>query len=546
MTDSFAQTNSQTNSIWMTTSPIKRMASLERDVEVDVAIIGAGITGLTAADLLKRAGKTVAVIDLGRIGFGETGHTTAHLTEMLDLEYRDLISNFGIEGGRLACQASRKAIQRIEANVDAYGIDCDFARVSAWKYTEARSEIDNLEEESEAALKLSVPNSLVFDTPLPFPVERAMRLDHQAQFHPLKYLSALARQVDGGGSYIFENTRAIDVEEGEPCKVITEHGTITAKDVIVAANVPVLNKFFLITKIAAYRSYAIAFKNQRAWDSNHLFWDTEDPYHYIRREDIDGETYLIVGGEDHKTGQDGHTETHFRALEEWCRKRFEFDQVDFRWSGQIIHPVDGLPYIGRNSMSDNVFVATGYSGTGMTFGTVAGMLLSDLILGQKNPWEALFDATRVKPWAAALSYVSENVDFPTHLISDRLTPGQEPKLDSLKENEGALIRVGAKKVAAYRDPEGQMHLLSPVCPHLGCYVHWNEAEKSWDCPCHGSRFDPVGKLLNGPAVTDLRSEAENDDLAYVPERYETPQERNEPLGPPLLGFFTCPYKPRPT
>lgn len=531
---------SQTQSLWLKTGPVKRFPCLESDLTVDVAIVGAGITGLTAADLLTRSGKRVAVIDLGRVGQGETGHTTAHLTELFDISYRDLISKFGLEGGRLACQASRKAIQRIEANVLSYGIDCDFMRIPGWKFTEDVQDIEDLEAESEAAIQLSVPNSLVYDTPLPFRIERAMRLDHQGQFHPLKYISALANEVTAGGSFVFENTRVLEIEDGSPCQVITERGTVRAKDVIVAANVPILNKFLLISKIAAYRSYVIAFKCRPAWESNHLFWDMNRPYHYIRRQDINGDIYLIVGGEDHKTGQDDHTETHYKKLEAWCRERFVFDQVSDRWSGQIIHPVDGLPYIGRNSLADHVYVATGYSGTGMTFGTVAGMLLSDMILGQSNPWEPLFDATRVKPWAAVRSYLSENVDYPTHLISDRLTPAEEPSMTAIRENEGALVRVGGKKVAAYRDPVGQMHLLSPVCPHLGCYVHWNEAEKSWDCPCHGSRFDPMGKLINGPAVSDLKSEMNEEDLPYVTERYEAPAERIEPLGPPLLGLFSCP------
>lgn len=536
---------SQTQSLWLETGPVQHFACLEDDIDVDVAIIGGGITGLTAADLLKRAGKTVAVIDLGRIGHGESGHTTAHLTELLDIQYRELISNFGLEGGRLACQASRKAIQRIEANVLAYDIDCDFSRVSGWKFTESVDDIEDLEAESEAALQLSVPNTLTYETPLPFRVERAMRLDHQGRFHPLKYLNALAEQVSGDGSYVFENSRALDIQEGEPCKVMTERGVVTARDVIIAANVPILNRFFLITKIAAYRSYALAFKSKRSWDSDHLFWDTADPYHYIRRADINGDTYLIVGGEDHKTGQDAHTETHYQRLESWCRQRFDFDTIERRWSGQIIEPVDGLPYIGRNSMSDNIYVATAYSGTGMTFGTMAGMLLSDLILGQSNPWEALFDATRVKPLAGARSFLSENVDYPARLVSDRLSPAQATGLNQLRENEGALVRIGGKKVAAYRDPDGHTHLLSPVCPHLGCYVHWNEAEKSWDCPCHGSRFDPVGRLLNGPAVSDLKPETTDEDLPYVAERYEAPPERGEPIGPPLLSFFQCPLKPEP-
>ncbi len=544
MSDDMTPRSRQTRSLWIDTGPVAHFSEHARDVDVDVAIIGGGITGITAADLLKRAGKRVAVIELHQVGHGETGHTTAHLTEVLDISYQDLIKNFGIEGARLACQSSRKAIQRIEANIQAHQISCQFARVPGWKYTINEDDIDFLEDEADAALKLHVPNSRTFQTPLPFPVERAIRFEHQAQFHPMSYINALARTIPDDHNFIFENTRAIDVEEGDLCKVITDRGTIRARHVIIAANVPVLNRFFLITKIAAYRTYALAFKVQLNFDANHLFWDSDDPYHYIRSEVINSIPYLIVGGEDHKTGTDDHTEVHFQRLESWCRERFIFDSIDYRWSGQIINPVDGLPFVGRNSLSERVFVATGFQGNGMTFGTMAGMLLSDLILEQPNPWTDLYSATRIKPIAGARNYLNENVDFPTHLIGDRLSRVQEKSVESLREHEGRIVRLGGKKVAAYRSPEGELHLLSPVCPHLGCHVNWNEAEKSWDCPCHGSRFDPVGKLLNGPAVTDLQAETYDDNLPYAPERYDIPTERIDPLAPPLLSLFTCPLKPQ--
>ncbi len=534
-----------THSLWIDTSSAKTYPRLEGDIEVDVAIIGGGITGITAADLLKRSGKRVAVIDFSRVGCGETGHTTAHLTEVLDTSYQDLISNFGIDGGRLACQSSRKAIQRMEVNVQRLKIDCDFRRVPAWVFSETSDEIDWLHSEAEAALSLSVPNTLCDSAPSPFPVKKALRFDHQAQFHPLKYLRAIAETIPGDGSHIFEHTRAIDFQDGEPCKVTTERGTITCKSIFIAANVPISNRLFLHTKIAAYRTYAIAFKAPEAkMIAGNLMWDTLDPYHYIRTAHINGEEYIIVGGEDHKTGHDVHTDTHFQNLIDWCGTRFDFIQVPYRWSGQIINPVDGLPYIGRNSMCDNIYVATGYSGNGMTFGTLAGMLVSDLILGQQNPWTELYAATRVKPMASAKQFLSENIDFPTHLISDRLSASQEPDLEHIRENEGALVRVGAKKIAAYRDTEGQMHMMSPVCPHMGCYVNWNNSEKSWDCPCHGSRFSPVGKLLNGPAVTDLASEEADDTLLYAEQRYEEHPPNANPLGSPLMTFM-CPFKTNP-
>jgi glycine/D-amino acid oxidase-like deaminating enzyme/nitrite reductase/ring-hydroxylating ferredoxin subunit len=538
---------SNTRPIWADTAVIPKQVQQTGQVSVDVCIIGAGITGLTAADLLKRAGKTVAVIDLARIGYGETSHTTAHLTEVFDIDYHDLISKFGLEGAQLAAQSMRRSIERIEENSKS-GIPCDFTRVSGYQYTENRGDVDEIEREAEYAQRVGVPSELLFQAPLPYRTARAVRFDHQAQFNPLKYLDGLARRIPGNGSFIFEETRMVDIEEGEPCRVVTDRGTIIADDVFVAANVPSSNRFFLHTKIAAYRTYAIAARVNNAFDYKNLFWDIADPYHYIRSYEINDVPYIIIGGEDHKTGQDIHTGIHFQKLEDWAFERFAIETLTHRWSGQIIESVDGLPFIGRNPMSDHVFVATGFSGTGMTFGTVAGMLISDLILGNQNPWAELYDAGRVKPLAGIKSFLSENIDFPSHLIGDRLTRAQVSDSATIRENEGAIVRVGAKKVAAYRDPEGELHLMSPVCPHLGCYVNWNEAEKSWDCPCHGSRFSPVGKLLNGPAVSDLASEEIDDNLAPITERYEKAEERPslDPFGAPVLSFFSCPLKPRPT
>jgi glycine/D-amino acid oxidase-like deaminating enzyme/nitrite reductase/ring-hydroxylating ferredoxin subunit len=538
--DAMEKYSPKTRPLWADTVSFQKQPRQTGDLMVDVCIVGAGITGLTAADLLKKAGKTVAVIDFARVGFGETSHTSAHLTEVFDIGYRDLISNFGVEGAQLAGQSMRRAIERIEQTARSYAIECGFERVAGFRFTEDPSQIDRLEDDAEAALRAGVPTSLVFEAPLPFKTERAIRFEHQAQFNPLLYLQGLARTIPGQGSHIFEDTRMLDVEEGEPCRVTTDRGTIIADDVFVAANVPSTNTFFMHTKIAAYRTYAIAARLGKNFDSNHLYWDLADPYHYIRSYDHNGHRYLIIGGEDHKTGQDVHAAAHFEKLEEWSNRRFVLESVTHRWSGQIIEPMDGLAYIGRNPLSDHVFVATGFSGTGLTFGTVAGMLVSDMILGVHNPWVDLYDASRVKPWASLKSFISENIDYPTHLIGDRVTPAQSNDTKVLRENEGAIVRMGGKKVAAYRDPDGELHLLSPVCPHLGCYVHWNDAETSWDCPCHGSRFSPVGKLLNGPAVSDLASESADIEAPMIPERYEQPGGLGtNPLGPPILTF-SCP------
>lgn len=536
--------SSNTRPLWADTTSSPQLESHRGQLSVDVCIIGAGITGLTAADLLKKAGKTVAVIDISRVGSGETSHTSAHLTEVFDIDYRDLISHFGLDGAQLASQSLRRGIERIEETIRLYDIDCNFSRVPGYQFTERAAQLDEIEDESAEALRIGVPNEIVETTGLPFRVERAIRFDHQAQFNPVAYVEGLAKRIPGEGSHIFEETRMLEVIDGKPCRVTTDRGVILADDVFVAANVPSVNRFFMHTKIAAYRTYAISVTTKNNFDTKGLYWDLDEPYHYIRTYEKDGVNHLIIGGEDHKTGHDVDTSVHFQRLEDWARARFEVDQVTHRWSGQVIEPVDGLPYIGRNALSDRVYVATGFSGTGLSMGTVAGMIVSDLILGLENPWVALYDAGRMKPLASIKNFISENIDYPSHLIGDRLTPAQAKGTDLLKEDDGAIVRVGGKKVAAYRDPGGELHLLSPVCSHMGCHVQWNKAEKSWDCPCHGARFAPTGKLLNGPAVSDLSAESVDMDAPMIPERYEQPLRADEPFGAPILSMFSCPYQPK--
>ena len=530
-----------TKPIWQDMATTHRHGEQVSPVSVDVCIIGGGMTGLTAADILKRSGKTVAVIDLGQIGSGETGATSAHLTEVFDIDYRDLIGRFGLAGARLASQSAREAIEHIEKTVRIYDLKCDFSRVDGYQFTENPIEADDLKQEAEAASSLGIANQLVTQIPLPFKTSGAIRFDNQAQLNPRTYLEGLASRIPGQGSYLFEETRMLEVEEGTPCRVITDRSTIVAQDVIVAAHVPSLNRFYLHSKIAAYRTYSIAARVTDTVEGQNLFWDINQPYHYIRSVELNGIPHLIIGGEDHKTGQDTHTGAHYKNLEEWIRQRFRLEAITHHWSGQIIETVDGLPYIGRNTRSEHVFVATGFSGTGLTFGTVAARLISDLILGVKNPYVELYDANRVKPWSAMKNFIAENIDFPSHLISDRFSAVQKSGAETLRENQGAILRVGAKKVAAYRDPEGHLHMMSPVCPHLGCYVNWNEAEKSWDCPCHGSRFAPTGRLLNGPALSDLASESFDENIPLTPEPYEKPTLAMDPFNP-MLTTFMCPCK----
>jgi glycine/D-amino acid oxidase-like deaminating enzyme/nitrite reductase/ring-hydroxylating ferredoxin subunit len=499
----------QSRSIWSAASPRTGFPRLDGDVTVDVAVIGGGITGITAATLLKDAGCTVAVIEALRVGEGTTGDTTAHLTEAVDTRYATLIRDFGEAGARLVAESSRAAIDLIERLARERGLACDFRRVSGYLYAE-RGDVSELEAECEAARRVGCPASWTRDVPLPFETRAAVRFDHQARFHVLAYLRPLAAAIPGDGSHVFEQTRALDVVDAEPCRVVTERGTVTARHVIVATHVPVNNKVFLQTKVAHYRSYVVAAR-LREPVTDALFWDTDEPYHYARLQRVGAHDLLVVGGEDHKTGQRDDTGACYERLAEYARARYNVAAVDYRWSAQVIKPVDGLPYIGHNSLSTRVFVATGYAGNGMTFGTVAAMLLSDTILGRPNPWRHLYDATRLKPLASVRDFVGENVDFPAHLIADRFRRPEAYSLAEVARGEGKIVALGHERLAVYRDPRGGVHALSAVCTHLGCQVRFNNAETTWDCPCHGSRFATDGTVLNGPATRSLERRQPVDD-----------------------------------
>ncbi len=496
---------SYTSSLWTDgVDPSPRHRSLRGEIQVDVAVIGSGITGITAACLLKRAGKTVAVLEARQLGAGETGRTTAHITSAIDQRYRSIVSKFGSDGAAAVHRSQEAAIARIASFVQELQIDCQFERVTGYLYAEKPEQVEAIEAEAATCKQLRIPSALTDTLPLPFPVQRALGFPDQAQFHPLRYLQALATSFEGDGCRIFEETPALDVHDGTPCKVSTPDGAVLAEHVLVAAHVPITNRVFLHTKIAAYRTYVLALRLPGPGPRG-LFWDCDDPYHYVRSQRLpDGREVLIVGGEDHKVGQRADTNEPFERLESFVRQRFGNLPVEHRWSGQIIEPVDGLPYIGKNSLSSRVYVATGYAGQGMTGGTLAAMILSDQVQGLANPYAQLYDATRIKPLAAVKEFVRENVDYPTHLVADRLRRHHHPAA-SLPPGEGALLTIRGERLAVYRNQAGELYALSPVCTHLGCLVNWNTAEKSWDCPCHGSRFDPAGHVLNGPAVTPLQA-----------------------------------------
>lgn len=496
-------------SLWLATSSAPQFPRLGGDMVTDVAIVGGGITGLTTAALLKRAGMRVAVIEAARIGSGVTGHTTAHLTEAVDTRYKTLIENYGINGARLVAQSSRAAIERIGAFVAEEQIDCDFRRVPGYLYTESAQDVSIITQEIEAARTLGVAASMVTETPLPFPVQAAALFENQAQFHALKYLHGLARTIPGAGSHIFEMTRVLHISNTATVRLQTEHGTVTASTVILATHAPTHDFYFLQellplvqTRVFPYRSYVLGVRLRQSPLPQGLFWDTAEPYHYTRSYEDEHDPILIVGGADHKTGEDIDTEKPYRQLEAYVRFHFDVDSIPYRWSTQTYESSDGLPLIGKTPLAAAVYVATGYSGNGLTNGTIAAMIISDHILGRHNPWSALYDVGRVKPLTGVQEFIAENVDVARHFIGDRLSP-DTTDLSDIAVNEGRIVRIRGELFAVYRDQNGTLHAFSPVCTHARCIVTWNTAEHTWDCPCHGGRFDAMGFVLNSPPVTDL-------------------------------------------
>jgi glycine/D-amino acid oxidase-like deaminating enzyme/nitrite reductase/ring-hydroxylating ferredoxin subunit len=502
-----------TTSVWMDTTEVPQFQPLTQDLRSNVCVIGAGIAGMTTAYLLARAGRAVVLIDDGPIGGGETSRTTAHLTAALDNRYFNIERMHGEEGARVAAESHMSAIHRIETIASMEDIDCDFQRVEGFLFLGGESTRKDLERELEATHRAGITDTLLVEK-IPFGFwdsGPALRFPRQATFHPLKYLKGLARAILRDGGKIYTGVHAERIEDGEPAKVTTSGGhTIHADNVVVCTNTPINDWLIIHTKQAAYRTYVIGARVPKGSVPHGLYWDTPNPYHYIRVQTAEDKTgheldhdVLIVGGEDHKTGQAVDTDERFVRLEAWTRERFPMvERVDYRWSGQVIEPVDYMAYIGKNPGGDeHIWIATGDSGNGMTHGTIAGIILNELVQGRKHQWSRLYDPSRVK-LRATPEFVRQNVNV-AEQYKDWFTGSEANDISAIKPGEGAVIGRGRGKIAVYRDERGDIHRLSAVCPHLYGIVRWNDTERTWDCPCHGSRFDPYGKVVNGPAIVGL-------------------------------------------
>ena len=491
-------------SLWIESTPETSYGALTEGLSVDVAVVGGGIAGITAAFLLKREGKSVALLDSKRILHGATGYTTAKVTAAHSTSYTTIAKKFGDDGARTYADANQSALEFIAQTAKEQGIDCEFERRDNYVYAESPDERSQIEDEVAAARRAGLAAELVEETPLPYPVECAFRLADQAQFHPRKYLLRLAQAVEEDASHVLELTRVLGVEGSGPLRVTTDRGTVTATDVILATHLPILDRGFFFAKAHPDRSYAVACRMSPEQDPGGMYINVKPPTRSIRTARDEDGPLLLLGGEGHKPGAEPETDARYRALEEFGRRHWQADEFPYRWSTQDYSPVDGVPYVGRlRRREEHVYIATGFKKWGMTNGTAAALILADLVLGRPNPWAALFDSKRLKPIASAPKFAKENALVARHFFGDRLKRGDEAALGALGRGEGRLLKVDGKKTAAYRDDAGVLHTLTPVCTHMGCHVGWNPAERSWDCPCHGSRFSGEGTVIQGPATEDL-------------------------------------------
>lgn len=509
-----------TNSVWMTVQPKRDFSTLHHDIKCDVCIIGAGIAGLTTAYMLAEAGKKVVILEkFPQVAQGESARTTAQLVAFTDFSYSQLKRMHG-DDIRLIAESHRYGLETIARIALENNIDCDYRKVPVFLFASREKDVKSLDEEEKALQDL--PLRVMRHERLPtegLPAHPCLEVSDMAQMHPLKYLYGLAEVLAQKGIHIYVNTKADKIDENtEGVEITTENGFIVnAQYMVTATNSPVSILLGVHLKQSAYRTYVVGLKIKKGILPYAIWWDTLEPYHYVRLVEFEDYDVLIAGGEDHHTGRNekggpdvesdekGESTHRFDALETWARATFQqLGERLFAWSGQVMESVDGIGYNGRHAVNDRIFVITGDTGSGTTNATLGARLVTDLILGKENAWEKLYSPARVNLRAA--DELAKEGAKAFWQFTDYVTPGDVSDESEIMPHSGALIREGLKKVAVYKDLQGKTCRLSPICPHVGCIVQWNDVEKSWDCPCHGSRFDAYGKVLNGPARNDLEKQ----------------------------------------
>lgn len=497
-----------TTPYWASNVTFPEFAPLDEDLDADVVVVGAGITGLGAAYLLARAGRQVVVLERGRCAGADTGQTSAHLTMVTDTRMSELVSRFGSDHAQAVWDAGLAAISTIDDAIREHAIDANFAWVDGYLHAplnhEGRSEPKQLKQDASLAREMGFDVEYLEAAPLVG--QPAIRFANQARVHPRAYLSGLVRAFVKLGGRIHERSAA-DGFRDEPRAVTSAGHVVRCRDIVMATHNPLAGLSSMAsatlfqTKLALYTSYVVAGRAPSGAVADALWWDTSDPYHYLRVEPHEGGDLIIFGGEDHKTGQQADPKACYRRLEERLQAIVPVIELTHHWSGQVIETPDGLPYIGP--IAGHQYAATGYAGNGLTFGTLASLIITDAILGRANPWAELFDPGRKARARGLWNYVKENADYPYYMIRDRFAGPDADSLRAVKRGQGKIVERNGARIAVYRDEAGAVTLRSATCTHMGCVVGWNAAERTWDCPCHGSRFTPSGAVLSGPAESPL-------------------------------------------
>lgn len=494
---------------WISTTPKTDYPILEDNLNIDIAIVGGGMTGITSAYLLKKEGLKVVVIDAGRIIHGTSGHTTAKITSQHGLIYNKLLGNFGRELTQQYASSNEAALAFIRKLIQEENIECDFSDQNAYTYTQDDNYIKGIEEEAHLAATLGINSQYIESIPLPINIKAAVCFRDQAQFHPRKYLYTLQKNIPGDGCYIFENTRIMDIKEGSPCTLLTEHGnSIKAEKVIIASHYPCYDgKGLYFTRLYPERSYALGVKTTEDFPGG-MYITAEDPSRSLRYTPYNNGKLLIVGGEHHKTGQGENMNSHYIKLRDFISNIFTIEDIPYRWSTHDYTTPDDSPYIGNlTSNTPNIFVATGYKKWGMTTSTVAAIMLRDFITKGESPWKDIYNPSRKNINTTLDTIIEENIDVAKHYFKGKLSELENNVL--INNGEAKIVDVNGTRAGAYRDENGELHIVDTSCPHVGCELNWNNAEKTWDCPCHGSRFTIDGDIVEGPVIHRLKNPMED-------------------------------------
>ena len=494
-------------SVWVGTTPPTDYPALSGDIETDVAVIGGGIVGLTTAVLLKRAGARAALIEAGRVAAGTSGYNTGKVTSLHSLVYAQLRKELGDESAKIYGDSNQAAIEWVAAFARDSRTECDLVRAPALTYTIDQSSMDDIEAEVTSSTQLGLPASFTDQTDLPFPILGAVRFENQVAFNPRKYCLGLANEIPGDGSHLFEMTRVTEVDDASPCLVMTERGIVRAGRVVIATQLPIVNDGEFFAKTHPSCSYGLAARIDAPLPEG-LYLGVGAGGQSIRPYRTGDQDYLVVVGEDHWVGEEPDTRQRYAALEQWTRTHFPVTSIDYRWSAEDYMPADHVPYIGRmSSHTQRLFTATGLKKWGLSLGTVAGLILADAVMDQSNPWASVYDSTRLDLSNSAKRLFEGAVESAKHLIGDRIEAPDATSLDAFGPGEGGIAKIDGETVAVSRDAQGGIVAVSPDCTHLGCRLAWNTFESTWDCPCHGSRFDREGRVIHAPAVTDLEKKS---------------------------------------